>query len=401
MRLIVPVLLAVLGAACSSSGKDVLPPAALTPIENPLIVHSQWQDSRGNGVSENYLKLGPIVHEGTGYIADYTGYVRSFDALSGELKWEVEMDRQLASGPAIAEGLLIFGTSQGEVIALKPENGQPVWQAQVSSEVLAPARGAQDVIIIRTVDGRVHALNAESGQHLWVYDRNVPLLTLRGLSTPAINNDMVIVGTDNGKLVALTLNGGTVLWETQVAVPSGRTELERMVDIDADPVIVEDVAYVVTYQGRLAAVRLENGRILWVQDISSYSGMALDPYRVYLTDSDSQVWALNRFNGSTLWRQDKLLRRSLTGPELSGKYLVVADYDGYLHWIRRADGVIVARRQINAGYYLFEDPEQIEEDDKMFPKANNVLVTPVKEKDLILTVDRLGHLEAFHLQQPE
>jgi outer membrane protein assembly factor BamB len=242
-------------------------------------------------------------------------------------------------------------------------------------------------------------MEAASGKSIWIYDRTVPLLTLRGISTPVIHNDIVIVGSDSGKLAALTLKTGTVLWETQIADPKGRTELERMVDIDVQPVVIEDVVYVVTYQGRLATVQLQSGRMMWARDISSYSGIALDPYRVYVSDVESQVWALNRFTGATLWRQDKLLRRAITGPVLQGPYLVVADYDGYVHWLKREDGRIIARKRVNELWHE-ELEDNLDKDEEKFTKANNILVAPQDIASMILVMDRMGHIEAFELELP-
>ena len=384
---------------CTISPSPVLPPVELAPIENPLYVRSNWNSVIGSGVGENYLKLQPVFAGNTGYVADYQGYVRAFEVTTGERQWQLQLELPIASGPAVVEGKLLFGTSQGEVLARDLRNGKELWRAAVSSEVLATPQGEDGVVVIRTVDGRVYGLAADSGKRLWVYDRSVPLLTLRGNSAPVIHNGIVIIGTDSGKLAALTLKNGTLLWETQIADPRGRTELERMVDIDAQPIVMEDVVYVVTYQGRLATVQLDSGRMLWARDISSYSGMALDPYRVYITDSDSQVWALNRFNGATLWRQDKLLRRSLTAPVLQGPYLVVADYDGYVHWLKREDGRIVARKRVNQDWHdaHAEDFDEVED---QFSKANNILAAPKEFDNMILVMDRLGHIAAFELERP-
>lgn len=384
---------------CSTSPSPVLPPVNLTPIENPLYVRSNWNSVIGSGVRETYLKLQPVFAGSTGYVADAQGYVRAFEVTTGKTRWSLQLELPIASGPAVVEDRLLFGTSQGEVLACDLQNGKELWRAAVSSEVLAQAHGEAGVVVIRTVDGRVYGLAADSGKRLWVYDRNVPLLTLRGNSAPVIHNGIVIIGTDSGKLVALTLKTGTVLWETQIADPRGRTELERMVDIDAQPVVMEDVVYVVTYQGRLATVQLDSGRMLWARDISSYSGMAIDPYRVYITDSESQVWALNRFNGATLWRQDKLLRRSLTGPVLHGPYLVVADYDGYVHWLKREDGRIVARKRVNQDWHEAHQDDFAEVEDQ-FSKANNILAAPKEFDSMILVMDRLGHIAAFELERP-
>jgi outer membrane protein assembly factor BamB len=270
---------------------------------------------------------------------------------------------------------------------------------KASSEVLALPTGANGVAVIRTVDGRVYGLDADSGKRIWIHDRTVPLLTLRGNSAPLIHNGIVITGSDSGKLAALTLKTGTVLWETQIADPKGRTELERMVDIDAQPVVVEDVVYVITYQGRLATVQLQSGRMMWARDISSYSGIALDPYRIYVSDTESQVWALNRFTGATLWRQDKLLRRSITGPVLQGPYLAVADYDGYVHWLKREDGRIVARKRVHELWHEAHE-DNFDKDEEIFGKANNVLAVPKGIDSMILVMDRMGHIEALELERP-
>jgi len=384
---------------CTTSPSPVLPPLALTPIEKPLYVRSNWNSVIGSGVGENYLKLQPAFAGNLGYVADYKGYVRAFDVASGERQWTKQLGLPIASGPAVVEDKLLFGTSQGEVLACDLRNGKELWRATVSSEVLASPQGEAGIVVVRTVDGRVYGLSADNGKRLWVYDRSVPLLTLRGNSVPVIHNGIVIIGTDSGKLAALTLKNGTLLWETQIAEPHGRTELERMVDIDTQPIVMEDVVYVVTYQGRLATVQLESGRMLWARDISSYSGMALDPYRVYVTDSESQVWALNRFNGATLWRQDKLLRRSLTAPVLQGPYLVVADFDGYVHWLTREDGHIVARKRINQDWHDAHE-EDFAEDDIQFSKDNNVLAAPKDFDKMILVMDRSGHIAALELESP-
>ena len=400
MKRFVLLLLSTILLGCTTSPSPVLPPVELTSIEDPLIVRTNWTSVIGSGVAEKYLKLQPVFDGDTGYVADHKGYTRAFDAKTGNIKWEIQLETPIASGPALVENKLLFGTSQGEVIARSLHDGSEIWRVEVSSEVLALPTGANGVIVIRTVDGRVYGMEAASGKSIWIYDRTVPLLTLRGISTPVIHNDIVIVGSDSGKLAALTLKTGTVLWETQIADPKGRTELERMVDIDVQPVVIDDVVYVVTYQGRLATVQLQSGRMMWARDISSYSGIALDPYRVYVSDTESQIWALNRFTGATLWRQDKLLRRSITGPVLQGQHLVVADSDGYVHWLKREDGRIVARKRVHELWHEEHQNDFDEGDEEKFSKANNILVAPQDIDNMILVMDRMGHIEALELERP-
>ena len=386
---IIFVLFIALVIGCSSA--PVNPPTPLEPIDNTVDVVSIWQKEEGTGAYDHYLRFKPVFWRGQGFVVDYLGMVRAFDARTGDTVWEKQLSIALSTSPSISEGKLVLGANTGDVFALDPANGNELWRVRVSSEVLAPAKGGQGLVITRTIDGRLYALDAETGRQKWVYERSVPLLTLRGNSSPVVVNDMVLLATDSGKLTAVTLKDGIELWETAIAIPSGRTELERIIDIDANPVVYEDLVYAVTYQGRLAAVQLDNGRIRWVRDMSSYTGLAVDAYRIYITDDESQVLALNRMNGAVLWRQDKLVRRALTAPVIFGDYIVVADYDGYLHWLSREDGNIVARKRVNEINY-FDEPVDII---YYHNKKRNILASPIVDKDKLFVNDRFGIMSAF------
>lgn len=405
MRILAALLTGLLLTACGSSPSPVLPPVELTPIQEPLRVETRWKGTLGYGVYDNYLKLKPIFSDNIGYGVDYYGHVVAFDPRSGNsiskgnTIWKKDLGLPLSTGPVLIEGRLYLGSSQGNLIALDPKDGRELWRTEVSSEILAQPAGEEGIIVVRSVDGRVTGLNAATGTRRWVFDRSVPLLSLRGTSAPVVSEGIVLVGADNGKLSAMTLLDGTVLWEALVAEPQGRSELERMIDIDATPVVIDGVIYVVTFQGKLATIQLENGQVLWSRDISSYNGIALDGTRVYLTDSESHIWALNRFNGATIWRQDNLLRRSVTAPVLQGDHLIVGDYNGFVHWLRRDDGQIVARKRVQEGWYMFnyEDKPDLIEGDKRSPNDNNILVAPLSEDNLIVAVDRRGNIGAYTL----
>lgn len=355
----------------------------------------------GEGVDELYLKLKPAFDQGIGYIIDYKGYLKTFNIKSGKELWTANLNMSVTAGITVVDGKLLLGNSRGEVVALDMRNAKELWRTQLSSEILSLPKVSKGILVVKTIDGRIYGLDANHGGQNWVYDRTVPRLTLRGNSTALIYNDMVISASDNGKLVAVTLSHGKLLWETTIAVAKGRNELERVIDMDVDPVIVDDVIYVAGYQGRVAAVKVGSGQLIWNRDFSSYSGLYVDAYRVYITDAMGQVWALNRYNGSTLWRQDKLLRRRLTGPEVHDDYIVVGDYDGYLHWLNREDGKIIARKKMNASdiELELEDEESDKELDLLFSKWNNILVKPTLVEGLLLSLDRLGHLEAFQIEK--
>ncbi len=399
MKFISVVVLFLVLAGCSSSPSPVLPPAGLTPLDNKINISRVWKFTAGEGVSDFYLKLKPVFNKNTGYVIDYKGHLIAFNLVTGKLLWEQELNLPVSGGLTFDHGTLYFATSKGEVVAFNLGSKKERWRSQLSSEILSRTAISNGFVIVKTIDGRVYGLNADTGSQVWVYDRTVPRLTLRGNSSPIINNDMVIVASDSGKVSALTLKSGKLLWETTVSIPKGRNQLERVVDMDVDPVVVEDVVYVAGYQGRVAAIKMGSGQLIWARDFSSYSGLYVDAYRVYITDAAGQVWALNRYNGSTLWRQDKLLRRQLTAPETDKQYVVVGDFNGYLHWLNREDGKIIARKQINKSDVILPGDDSEQESDLTFSKWNNILVKPIKVNDLLLSMDRVGHLEAFKIEK--
>ncbi len=382
---------------CSSSPSPVLPPVALTPIENPLAIERVWRLKAGEGVSEYYLKLRPVFKADSGYLVDYKGNLVSFKLKTGRINWQKALSVPAAGGLTLNNGKLFFGTSKGEVIALDSKDGSLLWRSQLSSEILARIAVKDDMLVAKTIDGRVYGLDKTSGKRRWIFDRTVPRLTLRGSSTPIIVNDIVITASDSGKLVALTLATGKLLWETTISIPQGRSQLERIIDLDIDPFIVDDVIYIAGYQGRIAAVKLGSGQLIWSRDFSTWSGLYVDAYRVYVTDAEGRVWALNRYNGATLWRQDKLLRRQLTAPQTYDNYIVLGDYDGYLHWLNREDGKIAGRKRIDEVDPVFNQEDESEEDRMLFSKWNNILVRPLLVEGILLSLDRTGRLEAFKL----
>ncbi|MDH5180839.1 MAG: outer membrane protein assembly factor BamB [Gammaproteobacteria bacterium] len=388
--------LLVLGA-CSSTVSSVAPPVALQRIDAKLVINKLWHRQVGRGASDKYLKLNPVITDKIGYVVDHTGYFIAWDLVSGKKLWSRFFDVPASSAPGMDDDRLYFGTGKGEVFSISPKDGKLLWRSTVSSEVLSPPVSNGKYVVVRTVDGRLHTLDKQTGKVRWVHDRNMPVLSLRGTSTPIIEGDIVISGADNGKLTALVLESGSVLWETAIAVPQGRSEIERLVDIDAQPLVRDGVIYTVTYQGRLAAVKIDTGRILWVRDMSSYNGMEMDAHRIYLTDADGVIWALDRFNGATLWKQDGLLRRVVSRPALQGRYLVVGDFNGYLHWLKRNDGNLVGRTRLGAET-LSDMNSGNEDDDREFSKLRNILATPVIQDDITIAVNRAGLLSAFRIK---
>lgn len=326
-----------------------LAPAELDKkFESKIALKELWDGRYGKGADSLYLKLLPATLDEAIFTADHDGRVMAIDASSGKVLWEErDKKRRISGGPGVGEGKVYVGTSKAQVLARDAKTGKKLWVADVSSEVLAAPVAAEGVVAVRTGDGKLYALDADSGREKWVFDRTVPTLTLRGTAPAVIHGGMVIAGFDNGRLTALDLATGKELWETRLAEPSGRSDLERLVDIDAEPVIRDETAYIDSFQGRVAAVSLGDGSLEWTRDISSYNEVAVDDENVYVADERGYVWALSRADGSSVWQQRKFKNRQLTGPLRYRDYVVVGDFEGYLHWLDAATGDIVARERID------------------------------------------------------
>ena len=326
-----------------------LAPAELDKkFESKIKIKELWDGRFGKGTDDLYLKLVPASLDGHIFTADHDGRVMAIDATTGKVEWEERDKKRLISGgPGVGEGKVFVGTSNAQVIARDAKTGKKLWIAEVSSEVLAAPTAAEGIVAVRTGDGKLYALDAEHGRQKWVFDRTIPTLTLRGTASAAIHGGMVIAGFDNGRLTALDIATGKEVWETRLAEPSGRSELERLVDIDAEPVIRDDTAYIDSFQGRVAAVALGDGSLEWTRDISAYTELAVDDENVYVTDERGYVWALSRADGSSVWQQKTFKNRQLTGPLRYRDYVVVGDFEGYLHWLDARTGEIVARERID------------------------------------------------------
>ena len=323
------------------------PPAKLKKFDAQVTLHSLWSHDTGVGTDEQRVKLVPAVFGERVYTVDRKGRLSVYLLEDGKSVWRKKTNALVSAGPGVDEGLVLIGTSDARVLAFDTENGELLWTAPVSSEVLSVPRVHEGVVIVQTVDGNLTGLDADSGKHLWIHDRTVPVLSLRGTSTPLIQDGLVLAGFANGKMVALDVRSGRQLWEAAIAVPTGRSELQRMVDLDADPVVRDGVLYVASFQGQLAAVSLENGRLLWSREMSAYAGIAVDLQQVYVSDELSHVWALDRRTGASLWKNSDLQRRYLTAPVVVGGYVAVGDFEGYLHLLSRIDGAIAGRERVD------------------------------------------------------
>ncbi len=324
------------------------PPSELVDYSETTRLNNVWSQNVGKGTDELFIKLVPAILNDKIFIADTRGNIAALNAESGKSVWNNDSELSITGGPGADENLTMVGTSEGEVLSLSTETGEEIWRSKVSSEILSSPRESDGVVVIRTIDGKIFALDATTGERLWIYDRTVPALTLRGTSTPVIADGLIIAGFDGGRVTALELKTGKLIWETKVALSRGRSELERMVDIDAQPLIVGEAIYVTTFQANVAALSLESGQILWQRDISSHAELGADKRNLYVTDETGNVWALDRFSGTSIWKQENLTHRQVTGPAVLGDRIIVGDLEGYLHWLDKETGDISARTQIDS-----------------------------------------------------
>jgi outer membrane protein assembly factor BamB len=332
-----------------SGGEDNADPPALLNETDVAEVHIEeiWDASIGVGSDEKSVKLPPVVSGSNIIVADREGVVQARNLETGDKIWSTDTQLSLSGGAGLGNGIVVFGSSNAQVIALNLENGEIIWNSTVSGEVLATPLVIKNKVIVRTTDGAISGLDDKTGGKLWNYEHNVPALTIRGISAPLAVNDKVIAGYDNGKLIALDLANGKFAWETSIAIPKGRSEVDRLVDLDVDPIEINDVVYIASYRGGLSAVSASDGDTMWRNDsISSHTGLSNDFRYLYITDSHAHVWQIDQHNGAGLWQQKDLHHRRLTAPATYQNYIVVGDFEGYVHWLSSSDGRLLGRIQI-------------------------------------------------------
>ena len=322
------------------------PPAELVEFRTRLNVIKLWSKNIGSGTDKQYLKLSPVIFNQRLYIADADGTVQALDATNGKKVWSTDVDAEITGGTGFGENSVLVGTSEAKTISLSAEDGSIEWRKTVSSEVLSAPQKARNTVVVRTGDGKIFGLHGDNGRRLWIYDRTVPSLTLRGTSAPLIEGDLVVAGFDGGRMAALEVRTGKLIWEAPVANARGSNDMERMVDIDSSPKILDGVIYIATFQGHLSAMQAETGRVLWDRDISSYAGFDVDDQNLFVTGEKSHISAFDRFTSTEVWKQDKLHLRAVTAPAVIGDFIVVGDFEGYLHWMSKSSGKFVARTEL-------------------------------------------------------
>ena len=375
IRFIVVLLSAVFIVACGDVDNSE-PPSELVKFEQTLDVKKLWRVDTGDGVDQLFVRLFPLVLDDRVVVTDRNGKVSAYNLETGKKLWQTELDITVSGGVGGNNSHLVITTHNGHVILLDSK-GKLLWKVDASSEVLMPAQIAGNLIIIRSVDGRISALSLDDGSEKWMYRRDVPALSLRGNSSPIIKQGYIFNGLDNGRLVAIDLFDGHTVFDIAVATPSGRSELERLVDIDGHAVIVKDALYMSSYQGRIVSLDIRRGQLNWSRKLSTFSGVEFSSSGLFISDDKDSIWALDSSNGATLWKQEKLKARQITRPVGIKKSLVVADFEGYLHFLSPFDGHFQAR---------------VETD------GSGIIVPPIEQNGRLYVVSRSGELSAYMLE---
>ncbi len=349
MRLLLPLsFAALLIAAGCSKDKDVEPPAKLVDFPATLPVKKLWSEGVGGGKKQIKLRLGlgPAIDNGLVFAASHKGEIVAVALDTGRNVWVKKLKVPISAGPAAGSGIVVAGSSKGAVIALDGATGRQLWRSQINSELLSSPAISEKAVVIRSVDGRLHGLETRTGKELWSVEQQVPRLSLRGTAIPIVTKEVAISGFDNGKVMAVSLTTGDTIWDTALASPHGRTELDRLVDIDSAVRVVGENVFATGFQGRTAMLALDSGQLWWSHDMSSYRGLAVDADNLYVTESDGIVVAMRQRDGAELWRNDKIKRRGLSAPIVTSTAIAVADFQGYIHWLDKGTGALVAREHI-------------------------------------------------------
>ena len=363
---------------------DVIP--ELVEMENRFDAQIKWQEQIGDGAEEHFSRLVPLIYKDVVYVAGREGEVKALNFADGEEVWSVDLRKSadgffsskapalLSGGVSQAYGKLYIGTEHGEVIALDINDGSELWRVKVPGEVIAPVGTGEGLLFVNTASGLLIALHPDNGEERWKFEQEVPPLTLRGVSTPIVANGGVIFGSADGKLNVVIAKSGLEAWRQSVATSTGASELERLIDVDTQPLMANGVIYSLAYNGNLIAAEMQSGKISWRKEYSAFQNMAMEGLTLYLTDVNDHIYAVDARNGDQKWENTSLTRRGLTGGYVAGDYLVMGDTEGWLHWFDKETGDAVSRTEMDdSGFYVW----------------------PVGKDGAVLVVTRDGELSAI------
>ena len=325
--------------------EKALQPKALTAITKTMRFRPVFADHLGK-LSKYYHQFHFALDNHWIYAASQNGTVVKLDKLTGKETFRIRLKRPLTAALAIDTDAIYVGNLDGELVALNKTDGSERWRQQLSSEVVSPPAVDGLNVIVQTNDGAVVNLNPETGEQRWRQDTQIPALTLRGTSSGTIFGPFVAMGFANGTLAIFDVKTGQKRWADRVAVPMGDTEIERLVDVDATPVVHGNRLIAVSYQGNLTAYNITSGRKEWSQPASSYKAVAVSGDRVFVSQSDGKINAFDINSGQKVWQQDGLERRKPSAVSVSDSALLITDFAGFLHALNPETGEFIGRQSL-------------------------------------------------------
>ena len=363
---------------CSLFGKEeeIVQVSPSPTVNNQFSIQQVWRNSTA-GNTHIYSLLGPINYDNAVYVASRSGQVKAVDLSNGHTIWDKNLSQStlfssktaLFSGGVSADDKYVYiGSERAVVYALDRNDGNVIWEKPVRGEVLARPVSSADKLIIHTANGNLQALNRNTGADEWDVMLEVPPLSLRGNSTPTIAHGAAIFGDDTGHVNAYYINNGQLIWQQRISQPSGSTEIAKLNDVDSTPVIEGNLAYAIGYNGNVVALDLSNGQIVWRKEMGSTHSFVVDSQRLFVVDQNDNVRAVSKNGGTILWTQAGLLHRQLTDPVIYENYIVVGDFEGYLYWLDKDKGEIVAKTQVSSSG-LISKPLVV--DNKIVVQAKN------------------------------
>jgi outer membrane protein assembly factor BamB len=355
-----------------------LKPAELTEFAATAQAQRLWSVDLGDGEGLLGARQGPAVADGHVYAAALEGGVSAMDLQTGSRLWHFDTELPLSSSVGAGDGIVAVGSLEGDVVALDAATGAQKWTAKVGNEVVAAPAVGQGLVLVRSVDGRVTAFDEATGERRWFWEREAPALSVRGDAAPLLGPGFAFIGNADGTLTALSMVDGRLLWDQTVAAAEGRSELDRMADVDGTPALDETTLYASSYKKQTMAIDGPSGRSLWTHDAGGPGRPAVSADRVVVSDRDGTVWGLDKATGAALWQQAALARRNVSGVAIQGDYAVVGDYEGYLHWLRLSDGAFAARAKAS---------------------GDAIRAAPVAAGDILLVQDTAGDLSAWRVAQ--
>lgn len=321
-------------------------PTELADITPSVNVSRLWTADAGKGEGRLGVRQAPAIADGRVYAAAVEDGVSAFDLQTGKRLWNHDSAVRLSGGPGAGDGLVVVGGLDGEVIALDAQTGGEKWQAKVLNEVIAAPAIGRGLVLVRSNDGRVTALDAATGERRWFWNHDVPMLSVRGNGAPVLGPGFVFVGNDDGTVSALQATDGAPLWDQAIAQPEGRTELDRMADVDGTPMLEDTRLFATSFKGQTMAIDAPSGNPVWASQHGGPGKVAVAPAVVVVTDRDGAVFGLDKLGGTALWQQPALARRNVTGAAVHGDNAVVGDFEGYLHWLDLGTGEFTARVRV-------------------------------------------------------